>query len=118
MKYTETHEWVKLVGDVATVGITDHAQKELGEIVYIELPLKGSFVKKGEEGIVLESTKAAIDLYYPLSGTIVDVNTSLQENPEKINRSPERDGWFFKIKVDNKKEFESLLDADNYKKSL
>ncbi|MCP5469486.1 MAG: glycine cleavage system protein GcvH [Chlamydiales bacterium] len=118
MKYTETHEWIKLEGEIATVGITDYAQKELGEVVYVELPVKGLSVKAGDEGVVLESTKAAVDLYYPLSGEILEVNHSLQENPEKINKSAEGDGWLFKIKITNKKEFESLLDEAAYKKTL
>ena len=118
MRYTETHEWVKLQGEIATVGITDKAQKELGDIVYVELPATGRSVKAGEEGIVLESTKAAVDLYFPVGGEILEVNLSLKENPEKINKSAESDGWLYKIKIADEKEFQSLLSEADYKKTL
>lgn len=97
--YTETHEWVEIEEGIGTVGITDYAQKELGGIVYVELPEVGKSVKEGEEAAVLESTKAAADVYSPVSGTIHMVNSSLNENPGLINNSPEHDGWIFKVKL-------------------
>ena len=115
MKYTEAHEWMKVEGDEATVGITDYAQKELGDIVYVELPVEGHAVNKGDEVVVLESTKAAIDIYTPLSGEITAANTLLREYPEKINQSAEGEGWFFKIKVGDRAELEGLMDAEAYK---
>jgi len=118
MKYTKTHEWVKLEGETATVGITSKAAKELGDIVYVELPPKGRIVEAGEEGVVLESTKAAVDLYFPLSGEIIEPNLSLKENPEKINKKSESEGWLYKIKITNKKEIENLLSESDYQKNL
>lgn len=116
MKYTPSHEWIQLNGSIATVGITDHAQQELGEVVYIELPKKGGRVKQGDVIVVLESTKAAVDLYSPLSGEILEVNPSLKEFPDKVNTSPEKEGWLFKIKISNPKEYEQYMDAASYKK--
>ena len=108
MKYTKTHEWVKAEEKLATVGITDKAQKEIGDIVYVELPVIGKHVKAGEEGVVLESTKAAVDLYFPISGEIVAINESLKENPELINKSAEKEGWIYKVKMQNLKEYNQL----------
>lgn len=114
MQFTKTHEWVAVEKDVATVGITDYAQKELGDIVYVELPKVGHTVRAEEEIAVLESTKAAVDLYSPLSGEIVAANESLKEFPEKINGSPEQEGWLFKIKVTRPDELKKLLDKKTY----
>lgn len=114
MKYTETHEWVEMKNGVGVVGITDHAQKELGDIVYVELPKEGKAVKAGEEIAVLESTKAAADVYSPISGTIVSVNTALTSQSELVNQSPEKDGWLFKIKPSNENETDKLMDAAKY----
>lgn len=114
MKYTQSHEWIAVEGDTATVGITDHAQKELGDIVYVELPIEGHTVKQGEEIIVLESTKAAVDIYTPVSGEITAVNTSLREYPEKVNHTAESEGWLFKIKMHKTQELDPLMDADTY----
>lgn len=113
-RFTPAHEWIEIEGDLATIGITDYAQKELGDIVYVELPTVGTQLKSGEEVIVLESTKAAIDIYTPLSGEIVDVNTLLREYPEKVNQKPESEGWLFKIKFTNQKEIETFLDEKGY----
>ncbi|MCH9610171.1 MAG: Glycine cleavage system H protein [Chlamydiales bacterium] len=118
MRYTKTHEWVKLEGNRATVGITDLAQKELGEIVFVELPTVGASVKAGDEGVVVESTKAAVDLYYPLSGEISKVNLSLKENPELINSSAQSEGWLYQVTISDKSEFESLLSEEQYSKDL
>lgn len=99
MIYTETHEWMDVKGDTATIGVTDFAQQELGDIVYVELPKLNAEVKKGDEVVVLESTKAAVDLYTPLSGTITEVNTALKEHPDKVNKESQTGGWLFKIKL-------------------
>ncbi len=118
MKYTESHEWVRLEGALATVGITDYAQKELGDIVYVELPAIGHSVQAGDEVVVLESTKAAVDIYTPVSGEIAEVNTSLRESPEKVNASAEGEGWLFKIKLSQPEQLEAFLDEKGYHKHL
>lgn len=114
MKFTESHEWIEEQNQVGTVGITEHAQNELGDIVYVELPKIGKMVKAGEEAAVLESTKAAADIYSPVSGTIVEVNMSLVETPELVNSSPQKDGWIFKIKLSAPSELNKLLDEKGY----
>ncbi|MCH9627229.1 MAG: Glycine cleavage system H protein [Chlamydiales bacterium] len=118
MKYTESHEWVRLGATLATVGITDYAQKELGDIVYVELPTVGHPVAAGDEVVVLESTKAAVDIYTPVSGEIAEVNTSLREFPEKVNGSAESEGWLFKIKLSQPEQLEAFLDEKGYHKHL
>ena len=110
MKFSKSHEWVRVEGDIATIGITDHAQKELGDVVYVELPTLGHQVTAGEEAAVIESTKAAVDIYSPISGKIVAINDSLRENPEKVNTSAENEGWLFKLKMSNIREIDSLMD--------
>jgi len=114
MKYTESHEWIKVEKGIGTVGITRHAQKELGEVVYVELPFVGKHVKAGEEVAVLESTKAAADIYCPVSGEIVEINQSLQDFSHKINEAPETEGWLFKIKVESEVDLEKLLTHLDY----
>lgn len=114
MKFTESHEWIDIKNNIGTVGITVHAQNELGDIVYVELPKVGKQVKKGAEAAVLESTKAAADVYAPISGTIVAVNTSLQQSPELVNHSAEKDGWLFKLEIHDLKEANALLDRKDY----
>src|SRR5688500_16653619 len=106
MKFTESHEWIEVHSNVGVVGITDYAQKELDDIVYIELPKVGKHVKAGEEAAVLESTKAAADVYSPVSGTIIEVNQSLVTASELVNRSPEKEGWLFKIKLSDPQELD------------
>jgi len=118
LKYTETHEWIKIKEDIATVGITDHAQESLTDIVYVELPEIGKRVKKGEELCVVESVKSVSEIYAPVSGTIIKVNKRLEENPESVNESPYDDGWLVEIKIENKSEINSLIDADSYKKTI
>ena len=118
MKFTETHEWIDVKNGVATVGVTDYAQKELGDIVYVELPKVGSAVKKAQEAVVLESTKAAADVYAPVSGKIVAVNSTLGTKPECVNTSPEKEGWLFKMTVNDPGEFEALMDKDAYLSQL
>ncbi len=114
MKYTDSHEWIDVKNEIGTIGVTYYAQKELGDIVYVELPKIGKQVKAGEEVAVLESTKAAADVYSPVSGTILEVNNSLTQASEKVNQSPENEGWLYKIKLLNPKELDLLLDTEAY----
>jgi len=118
MKFTETHEWIDIEDGIGTVGVTDYAQKELGDIVYVELPKVGSEVKKGQEAVVLESTKAAADVYSPVSGKIVEVNAALNNASELVNTSPEKGGWLFKLVLEDLEEFDSLLDKQTYQAKL
>ena len=118
LKYTDTHEWLKVEGEVAKVGITDHAQSELTDIVFVELPEVGKEVKKGEELCVVESVKSVSELYAPISGKISKVNKSLEETPETINESPYDEGWLVELEVTDKSEIDSLLDANSYKKII
>lgn len=117
-KYTESHEWVAIENEIATIGVTDHAQKELGDIVYVELPELGRDVKAGEEVAVLESTKAAADVYTPISGKIIAVNQNLSQESEWVNRSPEAEGWIFKIQFSDRGELSKLMDEAEYKASI
>lgn len=114
MKFTDTHEWIEVKNGIATVGVTSYAQKELGDIVYVELPSVGKEVKKGQEAAVLESTKAAADVYAPASGKIVEVNNALKEASEMVNTYPETDGWLFKITLSNPSELDVLMDKESY----
>ncbi len=118
MKYSETHEWIDVDGEIGTVGVTDYAQNELGEIVYVELPEVGKTVDAGEEAVILESTKAAADIYSPVSGVIVAVNEQLNLNSELVNQSPMKKGWLYKIKLVDPDELEDLMDEDDYKAML
>lgn len=113
-KYTKDHEWVRIEGDVAVVGISNFAAEQLGDVVYVELPAIGKAVKQGADMAVVESAKAASDVYAPISGEIVAVNDALNGNPEKVNEGPEGDGWFVKIKVANAAELEALMDEAAY----
>lgn len=117
-KYTDTHEWVETEGENARVGISRFAAKELGDIVFVELPGIGQSLKTGDVACVLESTKAAADVYAPVAGTVTAVNEDLKNAPEKINESPEGDGWLYKIKVQDPKELEKLLGSDAYEKMV
>jgi len=118
MKFSLSHEWVTMDGGVATVGITHHAKNELGEIVYIELPSVGKRVKKGEEVAVLESTKAAADIYSPISGEIVEINQELHHLPGVLNRFPEAGGWLFKVRIQDQGELSSLMEKEEYQKLI
>jgi glycine cleavage system H protein len=119
MKYTESHEWIDVQLDgTAIVGVTDHAQSELGDIVYIELPEVGREVKAGDETAVLESTKAAADVYAPVSGQIIQSNQSVASATEMVNQFPEKEGWLFKIKLTNPTELDRLLTEEAYKKMI
>ena len=115
LKYVETHEWVREDDDgTVIVGITDYAQGALGDVVYVELPEADSEVEMGDEVAVVESVKAASDIYAPLSGTITEVNESLEGNPELVNKDPYRDGWFFRLKPRDVEELSSLMDSESY----
>lgn len=114
--YTEEHEWIKIDGDTGTIGITDYAQSELGDIVFIELPEKGQTFAKGDKFAVIESVKAASDIYLPISGEIAEVNSSLEDAPETINSSPFTDGWIAKIKISDMSEADNLLSPADYAK--
>ena len=117
-RYTETHEWVKIEGALAIVGITDHAQKALGDITYLELPAKGKKVAKGGECGMVESVKAASDIYSPLSGEVDEVNKALEQTPEKVNQSPYGEGWMFKLRGFDRRELDQLMDAAAYQAFL
>ena len=116
VKYSKEHEWIKLDGDIATIGITKHATEMLGDIVFAELPEKGSNVEKDGTAGVVESTKAASDVYTPVSGEVVDNNQEIVDDPSKINNDPEGDAWFFKLKIKDVKELDSLMNKDEYDK--
>ena len=117
-KYTETHEWIAVEEDVGTVGVTDIAQRELGEVVYVELPAIGMQVQAGQEVAVLESTKAATDIYAPVSGEILQVNAKLKEESSLVNRNAEREGWLFQIKLKDQNELKRLMTKKAYLDSL
>lgn len=115
LKYANTHEWVKIEGDVAIVGISDYAQHELGDVVFVEMPELDMNLEQGAEVCVIESSKAAGDVYMPLSGTIIEINKVLADKPELVNEFPYTEGWIFKIKISNSGEIEKLLSAPDYK---
>ncbi len=117
-KYTRTHEWVKVDGDIATIGITDFAQSELGDITYIELPAVGSTLDKSDSLGVIESVKAASDVYAPISGEVVEDNTTVEEAPETVNSSPFEDAWLVKLRITDPSQLDELLDADAYEALL
>jgi glycine cleavage system H protein len=117
-KYTKTHEWVKVEGDTATVGITDHAQDSLGDITFVELPKEGAALVKGKECGVIESVKAASDLYAPVSGTVAAANNDLNNTPEKINQEPHGGGWLYKLSGVKSAEVADLMDAAAYESFL
>ena len=116
VKYSKEHEWIKLDGDIATIGITKHATEMLGDIVFAELPEKGSSVEKDGTAGVVESTKAASDVYTPVSGEVIDNNQAIVDDPSKINNDPEGDAWFFKLKIKDVKELDTLMNKDEYDK--
>ena len=116
VKFSKEHEWITVDGEVATIGITKHATELLGDIVFAELPEKGSNVNKDATTGVVESTKAASDVYTPISGEVVDTNQSIVDDPSKINSDPEGDGWFFKLKIKDPAEMNTLMNRDEYDK--
>jgi len=113
--FTREHEWIAVEGDSATVGITDYAQAQLGDIVFVEVPPAGTPVEKGKEAAVVESVKAASDVYAPVSGTVTEANGALADDPSLVNSSPEDDGWFFKLTLADPSELDGLMDAAAYK---
>ena len=115
IRYTKDHEWIRVDGDEAVIGITDFAQEQLGDIVYVELPAIGRKLEKGEEAGVVESVKAASEVYAPASGAVVAVNAALADDPARVNKDAAGEGWFFKLKLSDAKELESLLDEAAYK---
>jgi glycine cleavage system H protein len=116
VKFSKEHEWIKLDGDVATIGITQHATEMLGDIVFVELPEIGSSVAKDGNAGVVESTKAASDIYTPVSGEIIENNQSIVDDPAKVNTDPENEAWFFKLKITDKSEMDSLMNKEEYEK--
>lgn len=114
LKYTPTHEWISLGGNTLTVGITDHAQKEISDVVFVELPKPGRLVKQKESAMVIESVKAAFDIYAPVAGTITKINDALKDKPELVNQSPFDKGWLFQMEMSDPKELDSLLTEDQY----
>ncbi len=113
--YSKEHEWVKVEGDVAIVGITDYAQESLGDIVFVELPEVGRAVSAGEATAVVESVKSASDVYSPVSGEVIEVNQAIVDSPELVNKSPYDEGWFFKVRMSNQEELSSLLTPEAYR---
>ena len=113
--YTKDHEWVSVDGDTATVGITDFAQGQLGDIVFVEVPQAGAQVSQGGEAAVVESVKAASDVYAPVSGEVIEGNPALEEDPSLVNNAAESDGWFFKLKLSDDTQLSQLMNADEYK---
>jgi glycine cleavage system H protein len=118
LKYAKSHEWVRVSGDTGTVGITDQAQHELTDIVFVELPAVGRQVKAGEACAVVESVKTASDIYSPVSGEILEINRAVVDNPALVNAAPDTDGWFYKIKFSHAAELNSLLTPEAYRKQI
>ena len=114
-KYSEDHEWVNVDGDVATIGITDHAQEQLGDVVFVELPEVGSTISKDDDVAVIESVKAASEMVAPVSGEVVETNSALEDEPGKVNEDAEGAAWFIKVKLSDPSELDSLMDGDAYK---
>jgi glycine cleavage system H protein len=118
LRFTRDHEWVRLDGDLAIVGITDYAQSQLGDVVYVELPEIGHRVEKGKEAAVVESVKAASEVYAPVSGEVAEINEMLTTEPATVNADPMGDGWFIKLRLDDPKELDSLMDEEGYKRFI
>jgi len=115
VKFTEEHEWIAMDGDIGTVGISDYAQGQLGDVVYVEVPEAGASFNKGDEAAVVESVKAASEVYAPAAGEIVEANTALEDNPGAVNADAQGEGWFYKIKLNNVADIDGLMDEDAYK---
>ena len=113
-KYTKEHEWVEVDGDTATVGITNHAQESLGDIVFIDLPTVGKQVKSNEELCVIESVKAASDIYAPIDGEVIEINNNLNDDASIVNQDPEKEGWIFKMKISDLNQYNNLMTLDEY----
>jgi glycine cleavage system H protein len=116
LRYTRDHEWVRVDGDLAVVGITDYAQSQLGDVVYVELPEIGRRVEQGKEAAVVESVKAASEVYAPVSGEVVEVNEVLADDPARVNADPIGEGWFIKLRLDDAKQLDTLMDEEAYKR--
>jgi len=116
--FTKDHEWLDVAGDIATVGITDHAQEQLGDVVFVELPEPGTEVAKGGEAAVVESVKAASDVYAPVGGKVTESNTALEDNPAMVNEDAEGGAWFFKLELSDQSELDGLMDAEAYQAFL
>ena len=116
--FTREHEWVRIWGDNVTVGISDHAQAALGDIVFAEVPAVGKILAKGDDAAVVESVKAASDVYAPIGGEVIEGNAAIESDPALINRDPEGEGWFFKMRISDPSELNGLMDADAYKAFL
>ena len=114
--FTDEHEWIDVEGEIATVGISDYAQEQLGDIVFVELPAEGATFEKGDDAAVVESVKAASDVYAPISGEVVEANGALEEEPALVNSDAEEDGWFFKLRIADASELEGLMNEATYKK--
>ena len=117
-KYTKEHEWVEVDGDTARVGITNHAQESLGDIVFIDLPTVGKEVKSNEELCVIESVKAASDIYAPIDGEVIEINNNLNDDASIVNQDPEKEGWIFKMKISDLNQYNNLMTLDEYLTSL
>ncbi len=117
-RYTEDHEWIKVEGNIGTVGITDYAQKQLGDIVYVELPEVDDEFEKGDEVATVESVKAASPVIIPVSGKIVEINEELEDSPELVNQEPHGKGWFFKVEISNLSEIDDLMTAEQYEEFI
>ena len=115
LKFTEDHEWIKVEGETGTIGISPYAAKQLGDVVFVELPEIGREMDKGDEAAVVESVKAASEVYSPIGGEVIEVNETLEDAPETVNASPDGDGWFLKIKIADASELEALMDEAKYK---
>jgi len=115
LKYVDSHEWIRIEGDHVVIGVTDHAQEALGDVVFVELPEVGAELEAGDEAGVVESVKAASDIYAPISGEVVEVNELLEDAPETVNEHAYTDGWFFNLRVTEPAELEALMDADGYR---
>lgn len=114
--FTDEHEWIDVEGEIATVGITDYAQEQLGDIVFVELPEEGAAFEKGDDAAVVESVKAASDVYAPIAGEVVETNGALEDEPALVNSDPEEDGWFFKLRIADAEELKGLMNEAAYKK--
>ena len=117
-KYTKDHEWIKLDGEIATIGITNHAQESLGDIVFIDLPEIGKVVSSGDDVSVIESVKAASDIYSPVDGEILEINENLKDNSALINKEAESEGWIFKVKINNNKQIDNHMSLSDYQEFL
>ena len=114
--FTDEHEWIEVEGEIATIGITDYAQEQLGDIVFVELPAEGAKFDKGDDAAVVESVKAASDVYAPISGEVIEANGALEDEPALVNSDAEEDGWFFKLRITDASELDGLMDEAGYRK--